>query len=63
MLPVMENIASFLSSNVKTYVIKPAKDFKCWEIVYNMIVCKNHLNEQGRLKIRLIVSEMKSNKE
>lgn len=38
------------------------KDFKCWEAVYYIMLCKQHLTEQGRLKIRLIASEMKNNK-
>lgn len=39
------------------------KDFKHWETVYNMILSKEHLTEVGRLKIRSIVSEIKSYKE
>ena len=27
-------------------------DFKKWEIVYNMIILKQHLTEEGRLKIK-----------
>jgi hypothetical protein len=38
------------------------KDFKHWEIVYYMIISKEHLTEAGRLKIRAIASEMKINK-
>jgi hypothetical protein len=38
------------------------KDFKHWEVVYYMIVAKEHLNEASRLKIRAIASEMKNNK-
>lgn len=38
------------------------KDFKHWEIVYYMIIAKEHLNEASRLKIRAIASEMKNNK-
>ena len=39
------------------------KDFKHWEKVYYMICSKEHLSEEGRLKIKLIASEMKKNKE
>ena len=35
------------------------KDFKHWEVVYHMILSKEHLSEVGRLKIRAIASEMK----
>ena len=35
------------------------KDFKHWEVVYNMILSKEHLTEVGRLKIRAIASEKK----
>ena len=35
------------------------KDFKYWEVVYHMILSKEHLTERGRLKIRAIASEMK----
>ena len=38
------------------------KDFKYWEIVYHMIVSKEHLTEAGKLKIRAIAYEMKNNK-
>lgn len=38
------------------------KDFKHWEVVYHMIVSKEHLTEAGRLKIRAIAYEMKKNK-
>jgi hypothetical protein len=38
------------------------KDFKNWEIVYYMIITKEHLNEANRLKIRAIASEMKNYK-
>jgi hypothetical protein len=34
------------------------KDFKHWEIVYHMIVSKEHLTEAGKLKIRAIAYEM-----
>jgi hypothetical protein len=36
-----------------------AKDFNCWKEVYNLILTKEHLTEQGRLKIRLIADIMK----
>jgi hypothetical protein len=38
------------------------KDFKNWEVVYHLIVSKEHLTEAGRSKIRAIASEMKNNK-
>lgn len=34
------------------------KDFKDWEVVYHMLVSKEHLTEAGRLKIRSIRSNM-----
>ena len=39
-----------------------AKDFNCWKEVYNLIITKQHLTEDGRLKIRLIADAMKDNK-
>lgn len=36
------------------------KDFKDWEIVYNMMISKKHLTDEGRLKIKLIQSNMNS---
>lgn len=39
-----------------------AKDFKDWEVVYHMLVSKEHLTEAGRLKIRTIQSNMNKNK-
>lgn len=36
------------------------KDFKDWEIVYNMMITKKHLTDEGRLKIKLIQSNMNS---
>jgi LAGLIDADG endonuclease/Cytochrome c oxidase subunit III len=38
------------------------KDFKHWELVYYMIIGKEHLMEANRLKIRAIANEMKNNK-
>jgi len=32
-------------------------DFKKWKIVYHMILSKEHLTEQGRLKIRNILNK------
>lgn len=49
-------------SNEGTSLGVKGKDFKCWEVVYHMIISKEHLTEAGRLKIRLIASEMKENK-
>lgn len=96
MLPIMENLASFLSCKLSTYMIGPKTnpreilslsiaginslefivnyfnkypllgtkgiDFKLWEVVYYMILSKEHLSESGRLKIKMIASEMKNNK-
>jgi len=39
-----------------------SKDFKDWEIVYYMIVHKEHLTEEGRLKIKSIRSNMNKNR-
>ena len=36
------------------------KDFKDWEIIYNMMTSKEHLTDEGRLKIKLIQSNMNS---
>lgn len=36
------------------------KDFKDWKIVYNMMISKKHLTDEGRLKIKLIQSNMNS---
>lgn len=36
------------------------KDFKDWEIIYNMILSKEHLTDKGRSKIKLIQSNMNS---
>lgn len=32
-------------------------DYKKWKIVYNMIISKEHLSEQGRLKIRALLKK------
>lgn len=32
-------------------------DYKQWEIVYNMMIFKEHLTEQGKLKIRSLVAK------
>ena len=37
-------------------------DFKDWNLVYSMIKNKEHLTESGRLKIKLIKSNMNSNR-
>lgn len=92
MLPIMQIIATFLSCEVKHYLLKPtlkeilslsvvslekigflidyfdkypligvkAKDFICWKEVYNLIKTKEHLTEQGRLKIILIADIIKN---
>ena len=36
------------------------KDFKYWKIIYNMMICIEHLTDEGRLKIKLIQSNMNS---
>lgn len=36
------------------------ENFKKWETVYNMILCKKHLTEEGRSTIKLIQSNMNS---
>lgn len=36
------------------------KDFKDWDIVYNMMLSKEHLTDEGRLKIKSIQSNMNS---
>jgi hypothetical protein len=33
-------------------------DFKKWEIVYNMIISKEHLTDKGRLKIRSLIGKL-----
>lgn len=89
MKPFMENLALFLSCNLKSYTnnngseilsvsvssINSVKflidyfnkypllgdkinDFKKWELVYSMIVSKEHLTEQGRLKIRSLIGKL-----
>lgn len=89
MRPFMENLASFLSCNLKSYInntnsevlsltvsaISDLKliidyfnrypligdklsDFKRWEIVYNMIISKEHLSEEGRLKIKSLINKL-----
>ena len=35
-----------------------SNDFNKWEIVYNMIISKEHLTEQGRLKIRSLIGKL-----
>jgi LAGLIDADG endonuclease len=37
-------------------------DFKDWNLVYRMIKNKEHLTESGRLKIKLMKSNMNSNR-
>jgi hypothetical protein len=33
-------------------------DFKKWEIVYNMIIQKEHLTDKGRLEIRFLTGKL-----
>jgi hypothetical protein len=35
-----------------------SNDFNKWEIVYNMIISKEHITEQGRLKIRSLIGKL-----
>ncbi len=89
MRPFMEDLASFLNCNLKSYTnnsnskvlslsvssesnIKfiidyfnqypligdKLNDFKKWQIVYSMIVCKEHLTEDGRLKIKALIKKL-----
>lgn len=32
-------------------------DYNKWKIVYNMIISKEHLSEEGRLKIRALINK------
>lgn len=87
MKPFMEDLALFLSCNLKSYTnntnseiltvsvssLESVKflvnyfnkypligdklnDFKKWEIVYNMLIKKEHLTDEGRLKIRSLIA-------
>ena len=37
-------------------------DFKKWEIIYNMLIKKEHLTEEERLKIRSLIGKLKNNR-
>lgn len=89
MRPFMEDLALFLSCNLKSYtnnsnselltlyvssisniqllinyfnkyplIGNKLDDFKRWEIVYNMIVSKEHISEEGILKIRAVINKL-----
>lgn len=88
MRPFMDNLALFLSCNLKNYTSNNSEvlsltvsaindlkliidyfnkypligdklnDFKRWEIVYNMIISKEHLTEKGRLKIKSLINKL-----
>lgn len=51
---------SFLIDYFNKYPLKGNKfnDFKKWEIVYNMILSKEHLTQEGRLKIRNLIGKI-----
>ena len=50
---------SFIINYFNKYPLMGNKlnDFKKWEIVYNMILLKEHLTEEGRLKIRNLIGK------
>ncbi len=58
------NYLEFIVNYFNKYPLIGVKgtDFKHWEVVYHMIISKEHLTEAGRLKIRAIAYEMKNNK-
>lgn len=89
MRPFMENLALFLSCNLKSYtnnigseilslsvssidnlkflidyfnkyplIGDKLNDYKKWEVVYNMIIHKQHLTDQGRLKIKSLIGKV-----
>jgi len=89
MKPFMDDLASFLSCNLKSYTTakntgvlslsvtsinnikfivdyfnrypligNKLNDFKRWEIVYNMIISKEHLSVEGRLKIKALINKL-----
>lgn len=89
MKPFMEDLALFLSCNLKSYtsntkseilivsvssldsvkflvnyfnkyrlIGNKLNDFKKWEIVYNMLIKKEHLTDKGRLKIRSLIGKL-----
>ena len=33
-------------------------DYKKWEVVYNMIISREHLTDEGRLKIRSLIGKV-----
>jgi hypothetical protein len=33
-------------------------DFKKWEIVYNMLIKKEHITDKGRLEIRSLIGKL-----
>jgi len=85
----MENLALFLSCNIKTYTNNTGSeilslsvssidsirfiidyfnkypllgnkfnDYNKWNIVYNMIISKEHLTDEGRSKIKSLIGKL-----
>ncbi len=56
------NKISFLVNYFNKYPLKGIKgqDFKDWEIIYNMMINKEHLTNEGREKIKLLQLNMNS---
>lgn len=54
------NSVKFLMDYFNKYPLLGNKfnDFKKWEIVYNMIISKEHLTDKGRLKIRSLIGKL-----
>ena len=54
------NSVKFLMDYFNKYPLLGNKfnDFKKWEIVYNMILSKEHLTQEGRLKIRNLIGKI-----
>lgn len=89
MKPFMENLALFLTCNLKSYTNNTGSeilslsissidgvkflvnyfnsypllgnkinDFKKWELVYNMIISKEHITNEGRIKIKSLIGKI-----
>ncbi len=55
----IDNIKPLISYfNKYTFLGVKGNDYKQWEIVYIMMVFKEHLTEQGRLKFRSLVAKI-----
>lgn len=54
------NSVKFLMDYFNKYPLLGNKfnDFKKWEIVYNMIISKEHITDKGRLKIRSLIGKL-----